>query len=219
AMLLGKHVYVEKPLAQNVYECRLVEELTKACPGVVTQLGNQGHSGFGTIQFGQMVEAGLIKNVKRIDAWMNKSRRWHGWTYTDYPNEIPPLGYDWDQWLSRRPFRPHSEKMTGGNWRCWYEFGCGCMGDWGAHILDAYHRYLKLGQPYEITTKVTGPSDLYYPQASVITFKFKARGDMPALELNWYDGQGNTAPRPAGYKGQMGKPGSLLYLDNGVLVC
>jgi predicted dehydrogenase len=217
AMLLGKHVYVEKPLAQNVYECRLVEELTKACPGVVTQLGNQGHSGFGTIQFGQMVDAGLIKNVKRIDAWMNKSRRWHGWTYTEYPESIPQPGYDWDQWLSRRPFRPHSEKMTGGNWRCWYEFGCGCMGDWGAHILDAYHRYLKLGQPYEITTKVMGPSDLYYPQGSVITFKFKARGDMPALELNWYDGQGNTAPRPAGYKGQMGKPGSLLYLDNGVL--
>ncbi len=217
AMLLGKHVYVEKPLAQNVYECRMVEELAKACPGVVTQLGNQGHSDFGTIQFGQMVDAGLIKNVKRIDAWMNKSRRWHGWTNTEYPESIPQPGYDWDQWLGRRPFRPHSPKMTGGNWRCWYEFGCGCMGDWGAHILDAYHRYLKLGQPYEITTKVMGPSDLYYPQASVITFKFKARGDMPPLELNWYDGQRNKAPRPDGYKRAMDKPGSLLYLDKGVL--
>ncbi|MEN8127423.1 MAG: family 16 glycoside hydrolase [Planctomycetota bacterium] len=216
AMLLGKHVYVEKPMAQNAYECRLIDKAAKKC-GVVTQLGNQGHSGAGTIQFGQWVDAGLIKNVKRIDAWMTKSRRWHGWTYTDYPNEIPPAGYDWDQWLSRRPFRPHSEKMTGGNWRCWYEFGCGCMGDWGAHVLDAYHRYLKLGQPYEITTKVTGPSDLYYPQGSVITFKFKARGDMPPLELNWYDGQGNRPKPPAGYKGKMGVVGSLLYLDDGVV--
>ncbi|MCK5565857.1 MAG: DUF1080 domain-containing protein [Planctomycetes bacterium] len=216
AMLLGKHVYVEKPMAQNVYECRTIEKLEKSC-GVVTQLGNQGHSGFGTIQFGQMVEAGLIKNVKRIDAWMNKSRRWHGWTYPEYPETIPQPGYDWDQWLGRRQFRPHSPQMTGGNWRCWYEFGCGCMGDWGAHILDAYHRYLKLGQPYEITTKVMGSSDLYYPQGSVITFKFKARGDMPPLELNWYDGQGNNAPRPAGYKGKMSAPGSLLYLDKGVL--
>lgn len=216
SMLMGKHVYVEKPMAQNVYECRMIEKLEKTC-GVVTQLGNQGHSGHGTIQFGQMVEAGLIKNVKRIDAWMNKSRRWHGWTDTEYPETIPQPGYDWDQWLGRRQFRPHSPKMTGGNWRCWYEFGCGCMGDWGAHILDAYHRYLKLDQPYEITTKVMGPSDLYYPQASVITFKFKARGDMPPLELNWYDGQGNNAPRPAGYKDNMDAPGSLLYLDNGVL--
>jgi hypothetical protein len=216
AMLLGKHVYSEKPLAQNVYECRLLEKTAQQC-GVVTQLGNQGHSDAGTKQFGQWVEAGLIKNVKRIDAWMTKSRRWHGWTYTDYPQEIPPIGYDWDQWLSRRPFRPYSEKLVGGNWRCWFEFGCGCMGDWGAHVLDAYHRYLKLGQPFEITTKVMGPSDLYYPQGSVITFKFKARGDMPALELNWYDGQGNMPKQPAGYTAKRGDVGSLLYLDDGVV--
>ena len=215
AMLLGKHVYVEKPMAQNVYECRLIEEAVKKC-GVVTQLGNQGHSGFGTIQFGQWVEEGLIKNVKRIDAWMVKSRRWHGWSYTEYPETIPQPGYDWDQWLGRRQFRPHSPKMTDGNWRCWYEFGCGCMGDWGAHILDAFHQYLKLGQPYEISTKVMGPSELYYPQGSVITFKFKARGDMPPLELNWYDGQGNYPTPPAGYKGKMGTVGSFLYLDDGV---
>ncbi|MBW8035786.1 MAG: DUF1080 domain-containing protein [Planctomycetes bacterium] len=216
SMLMGKHVYVEKPMAQNVYECRLVEKVAKSC-GVVTQLGNQGHSGAGTIQFGQWVDAGLIKNVKKIDAWMIKGRRWHGWTNTEYPETIPQQGYDWDQWLGRRPFRPHSDKMTGGNWRCWYEFGCGCMGDWGAHVLDAFHRYLKLGQPYEISTKVMGPSDLYYPQASVITFKFKARGDMPPLELNWYDGQGNRPQPPAGYKGKMGVVGSLLYMDDAVV--
>ena len=216
AMLLGKHVYVEKPMSQNVYECRTIENLTKSC-GVVTQLGNQGHSGAGTIQFGQWVEEGLIKNVKRIDAWMTKSRRWHGWTDTEYPETIPQAGYDWDQWLGRRQFRPHSPKMTGGNWRCWYEFGCGCMGDWGAHVLDAFHRYLKLGQPYEISTKVMGPSKLYYPQGSVITFKFKARGDMPPLELNWYDGQGNLPKRSAGYKGEMKAVGSLLYMDDAVV--
>ena len=216
AMLLGKHVYSEKPLAQNVYECRLLDRAAREC-GVVTQLGNQGHSGAGTIQFGQWIEAELIKNVKRIDAWMTKSRRWHGWTFTEYPEAIPPAGYDWDQWLSRRPFRPYSDKLVGGNWRCWYEFGCGCMGDWGAHVLDAYHRYLKLGQPYEITTKVMGPSDLYFPQGSVITFKFKARGDMPAMELNWYDGQGNLPEAPAGYTGNRGPVGSLAYTDNAVV--
>jgi len=216
AMLLGKHVYVEKPLAQNVYECRLIEKTAGKC-GVVTQLGNQGHSGFGTIQFGQWVDAGLIKNVKRIDAWMTKSRRWHGWTYTDYPQQIPPAGYDWDQWLGRRQFRPYSDKMVGGNWRCWYEFGCGAMGDWGAHVLDAYHRYLKLGQPYEVTTKIIGPSDLYYPQGSVITFKFKARGDMPPLKLNWFDGQDNLPKPPAGYTRKIDVVGSLLYADDAVV--
>ncbi|MBI9018035.1 MAG: DUF1080 domain-containing protein [Phycisphaerae bacterium] len=218
AMLMGKHVYVEKPLAQNVYECRLLEKVARAT-GVVTQLGNQGHSGTGTFQFGDWVEAGLMKNIKKIDAWMINSRRWHGWTDTEYPNEVPPVGYDWDQWLSRRPFRPHSEKLTDGNWRCWYEFGCGCMGDWGAHIMDAMHRYLKLGQPYEISTTTYGPSDLYYPQGSVITFKFKARGDdLPALELRWFDGQGNLPKEvPAGYENKLGTVGSLIYTDDFVM--
>ncbi|MBE9544928.1 MAG: DUF1080 domain-containing protein, partial [Proteobacteria bacterium] len=216
AMLLGKHVYVEKPLAQNVYECRLLEKAAKKC-GVVTQMGNQGHSGAGTIQFGQWVEAGLIKDVKRIDTWMTKSRRWHGWTYDAYPEAIPPVGYDWDQWLGRRPFRPYSDKLIDGNWRCWYDFGCGAMGDWGAHVLDAFHHYLKMGQPYEISTKLIGPSDLYYPQGSVITFKFKARGDMPPLELKWYDGQGNKPAKPDGYPGQLVPIGSMVYLDKGVV--
>ena len=216
AMLLGKHVYVEKPLAQNVYECRMLDKVARKC-GVVTQMGNQGHSGFGTIQFGQWVDAGLIKNVKRIDAWMTKSRRWHGWTLTEYPEAIPPAGYDWDQWLGRRPFRPYSDKLIDGNWRCWYDFGCGAMGDWGAHVLDAVHRYLKLGQPYEIHTELIGPSNLYYPQGSVITFKFKARGDMPPLELKWYDGQGNMPEPPVDYPETLPPIGSMIYLNEGVV--
>jgi hypothetical protein len=217
ALLMGKHVYVEKPMAQNVYECRMIEKVAKDV-GVVTQMGNQGASEYGTVQFGQWVDAGLIKNVKRIDAWMTNPRRWHGWTYTEYPESTPPQGYDWDQWIGRRQFRPHSDKMTDGNWRCWYEFGCGCMGDWGAHILDAFHRYLDLGQPYEITTKVMGPSDIYYPQGSVITFKFKARGDKPPLEMNWYDGQGNIPKAPEGFTEKMGSVGSMLYMDDAVVL-
>lgn len=216
AMLLGKHVYVEKPMAQNVYECRLLDKTARQC-GVVTQMGNQGHSDAGTLQFGQWVEAGLIKNVKRIDAWMTKSRRWHGWTLTEYPDEIPPIGYDWDLWLCRRPFRPHSDKLTDGNWRCWYDFGCGAMGDWGAHVLDAIHRYLKLGAPYEISTTLIGPSPLYYPQGSVITMKFKARPGMPPVELKWYDGLGNLPPKPAGYPKDLVPIGSMVYLDKGVV--
>lgn len=215
-MLLGKHVYVEKPLAQNVYECRLLDKVARKT-GVVTQMGNQGHSGFGTLQFGQWVKAGLIKNVRRIDTWMTKSRRWHGWTITDYPEAIPPAGYDWDQWLCRRPFRPYSDKLIDGNWRCWFDFGCGAMGDWGAHVLDAIHRYLKLGQPYEICTELIDPSNLYYPQGSVITFKFGARGDLPPVELKWYDGQGNLPPKPAGYPKDLVPIGSMIYLDDAVI--
>lgn len=217
AMLLGKHVYVEKPMAQNVYECRLLGEAARACK-VVTQMGNQGHSGVGTFQFKEWVEAGVINNVKKIDAWMANSRRWHGWTDEDYPQGgIPPAGYDWDLWLCRRPFRPYSDKLINGNWRSWFEFGCGALGDWGAHILDAAHRYLKLGQPYEISAKLTGPDDLIYPQGSVLTMKFKAREGMPAVELNWYDGKGNVPPAPSGYDRDLGGVGSLVYTPDYVI--
>lgn len=214
AMLLGKHVFVEKPMAQNVYESRLLARTAAACK-VVTQMGNQGHSGFGTIQFGQWVDAGLIKNVRKVDAWMTNSRRWHGWTDTAYPEALPPIGYDWDQWLGRRPFRPYSDKLINGNWRCWYEFGCGAMGDWGAHIMDAIHRYyLKMAQPYEITTTLVGPSNLLFPQASVITFKFKAADGRPPMELNWYDGQGNNPTPPPDWTGNLGNVGSLVYAED-----
>lgn len=217
AMLLGKHVYVEKPMAQTVYECRLLAKVAKACK-VVTQMGNQGHSGSGTKQFSQWVEAGLIRNVRKVDAWMTNSRRWHGWTDTTYPESMPPVGLDWDLWLCRRPFRPYSEKLVNGNWRCWYEFGCGAMGDWGAHILDAIHRYyLNMEQPYEITTKLIGPSDLFFPQGSVITFKFKAADGRPPLELNWYDGQRNNPTPPPGFTGDLGNVGSLIYSEGHVI--
>ncbi|HML74544.1 MAG TPA: DUF1080 domain-containing protein [Anaerohalosphaeraceae bacterium] len=217
AMLLGKHVYVEKPMAQNVYECRLLDKTARAC-GVVTQMGNQGHSKAGTIQFGKWVDAGLFKNARRIDAWMTGSRRWHGWTDKAYPEEIPPIGYDWDQWLGRRPFRPYSEKMINGNWRCWFEFGCGAMGDWGAHILDAIHRYyLNRAQPYEICTQLTGPSELLYPQASVITFKFHEQDGHPPVELNWYDGQGNKPAAQFEFIGKLGDAGSLIYAQDFVI--
>ena len=219
AMLLGKHVYTEKPMAQNVFECRMLVKAAKACKGVVTQLGNQGHSEHGTKQFGKLVEEGIIKDVTRIDAWMTKSRRWHGWTLKDYPQETPPAGYDWDQWLGRRQFRPYSDKLVGGNWRCWYEFGCGCMGDWGAHVLDSYHRYLKLGMPYEIETSTYGPSDLYYPQGSVIKFKFAARGNMPPVVMSWWDGQGNLPTPPSCFKkDDMGGVGSFLYSGKNIML-
>ena len=218
AMLLGKHVYVEKPLAQNVLECRILETLTKKCKGLVTQMGNQGHHRSGTKQFGRWVQAGLMDNVRKIDAWMAAGRRWHGWTHTTYPEQIPPVGFDWDIWLGGRQFRPYSDLMVHGNWRCWFEFGCGAMGDWGAHILDAIHRYyLKCAQPYEITTELIDPSTLYYPQGSRISMKFKAPDGGEPIVLNWYDGRGHRPEKSELYPGNMGNFGSFVHGEDFVI--
>lgn len=75
-----------------------------------------------------------------------------------------------------------------GNWRCWYEFGMGALGDWGAHIIDTAHEFLGLGLPYEVSMQyANGHNDYFYPYSSTILFRFGARKNMPPCDITWYD--------------------------------
>lgn len=198
AMSLGKHVYVEKPLAHTFGQSERLIQMAEKHPEVVTQMGNQGHSGGNYFQFKAYREAGIIKDVTRITAHMNKGRRWHGWgeSVTDYPTDPMPDGIDWDQWHDvvdvKRPF---SNRLHPQEWRSWYEFGSGAFGDWGPHILDTQHRFLELGLPERISAvKLQGvnKANLVFPQASTIRFQFPERGPgLPACEVTWYDGVDN----------------------------
>jgi len=193
AMSLGKHVYVEKPLAHTFGQCQRLIDLA-ARSGVVTQMGNQGHSGANYFQFKSWTEAGIIKDVKRISAFMNKDRRWHGWgeSVTKYPSQPLPDGMDWDTWHCSGPVHPFSDRLHPQEWRSWYDYGCGAFGDWGPHILDTAHRFLKLGLPNEISAlKRDGANDFVFPQASTIQFKFAKRKAMPPCTVTWYDGTKN----------------------------
>ena len=197
AMSLGIGVYVEKPLAHTFEECELMMR-AEAKYKVAAQMGNQGHSGGNYFQFKKWSEEGVIKDVTKITAYMNKGRRWHGWTVDGYPSgETMPEGLDWDTWLGTAPDRPYSSKLHPGNWRSWFEFGNGAFGDWGPHILDTAHRFLELGYPNKITAeRRDGPSEWIFPQASTIRFDFPKRGDLPPCEVTWYDGTKNKPPRP-----------------------
>jgi hypothetical protein len=94
----------------------------------------------------------------------------------------------------------YTDKFHYGNWRGWYDFGMGALGDWGAHILDTVHEFLDLGLPYEVTAlKCEGHNDYFFPKASTILFRFPRRGDMPAVDVTWYDGVNNLPAIPAGY--------------------
>jgi len=193
AMSLGKHVYVEKPLAHTFGQCERMMRLARKS-GVVTQMGNQGHSGANYFQFEAWTKAGLIKDVTRITAHMNNVRRWHGWgqDVTEYFNQPVPKGMDWDLWLGGAPVHPFSDRLHPQEWRSWFDYGCGAFGDWGPHILDTCHRFLNLGLPETITAlKRDGSNPFVYPQASTIQFSFPKRGDMPACDVTWYDGQEN----------------------------
>ena len=168
AMSLGKHVYCEKPLAHTFGQCERMMDLA-ARSGVATQMGNQGHSGANYFQFKAWREAGIIKDVTRITAHMNKKRRWHKWgpQTTAYPKQPLPADINWDQWLDCvADEQPYSDKLHPGNWRSWYDYGSGCFGDWGPHILDTCHRFLELGLPTSITAvNRTGVNqrDLIFP--------------------------------------------------------
>jgi hypothetical protein len=164
---------------------------------VAAQMGNQGHSGANYFQFKAWVDAGVIKNVTKITAFMNNPRRWHGMKVEGYLPEQPvPESLDWDCWLATAESHHYNKGYTNGDWRSWYDFGNGALGDWGAHIFDTAHEFLDLGLPTEVEPTLTGHSSLIFPQASTLAFRFPARGTLPPVELTWYDGQENLAPLP-----------------------
>ena len=203
ALNQGKHVYVEKPMGRTFLECELMIAAAKRNPNLVTQGGNQGHSEANYFQFREWVKAGIIKDVTHVDAHMNNSRRWHGYDVNidRYPQAEPiPAGMDWDLWHTTQQFHEFNGKYHPGNWRSWYDFGMGALGDWGAHLIDTIHEFLDLGLPSEITpVKFEGWNTYFFPMSSTINFKFPRRGKMPAMDITWWDGIGNYPPVPEGY--------------------
>lgn len=228
AMSLGKHVYVEKPLAHTFGQVERLMDLAERS-GVVTQMGNQGHSGANYFQFKAWKDAGVIKDVTRITAHMNNKRRWHGWgqDVTAYPQQPLPEGLDWDLWMDYAPEHPHSDRLHPAEWRSWFDYGSGAFGDWGPHILDTCHEFLDLGLPRKISAlKREGANEFVFPQASTIKFGFPKRDNMPKCDVTWYDGTenipeveeeygkletdpatGKTARTPVEIK----KPGKIIY--------
>lgn len=203
AMDLGKHVYVEKPMAQTFWENELLIQKAKRSPNVVTQMGNQGHSEANYFQFKAWKEAGIIKDVTRIDAHMNMARRWHGWDINikgfPYPERIPDT-LNWELWQMQTRGHDYNRDYINGQWRCWFDFGMGALGDWGAHILDTAHEFLALGLPNKVeAVMLEGHNSFFFPMSSTLRFHFPSRENMPAMCINWYDGLDNLPPIPEGY--------------------
>ncbi|WP_293955436.1 MULTISPECIES: Gfo/Idh/MocA family protein [unclassified Sphingobacterium] len=203
ALDLGKHVYVEKPMARTFLEVELMADKARRNPKLATQMGNQGHSEANYFQFKAWKDAGIIRDVTRIDAHMNMPRRWHGWDVNmkGFPAaEMIPETLDWDLWQMQTIGHNYNKDFVNGQWRCWYDFGMGALGDWGAHILDTAHEFLDLGLPTEVSAvKLEGYNSYFFPMSSTLKFHFPKRKKMPAVDINWYDGLDNLPPIPEGY--------------------
>ncbi len=203
AMKLGKAVYVEKPLAHTFEECELMMKAAEK-HGVVTQMGNQGHSTVKYHQFRENVETGLVRDVEKVVVHMNSARRWHKWqgklAKLPGPDEMPPT-LDWKTWLGTAQFHEFAKDYVYGEWRAWYDFGNGCMGDWGAHLMDCVHQFLLKG---DLPTKVevastVGWNKFVYPMDSTLKFTFPEGNGHGAMELDWYEGAHNLPPLPEGF--------------------
>src|SRR3984885_3503815 len=207
AMERGNHVYVQKPLVRTIWEARQMRDAANKYK-VATQMGNQGYSNEGTRQCAEMIWSGEIGNVTEVHAWTDRPLWPQGLTKIPAPTPVVE-GLDWDLWLGSatpRPFTVGGEGYPNEygnfyqpfNWRGFYDFGCGALGDMACHILGAPNLALKLGTPtsVEAITK-EGTSDFMFPKKSVIRFDFPARGNMPPVKVFWHDGLEKT-PEIAG---------------------
>ncbi len=195
----GKHVYVQKPLTRTIWEARTLMEAANKYK-VATQMGNQGYSNEGTRQAAEIIWNGDIGNVTEVHAWTDRPIWPQGLTEIPPPEPVPET-LDWDLWLGNAEPRPYTSGGKGYpnqfngyfyqpfNWRGFYDFGCGALGDMACHILGAPNLALQLGNPTSVECiKKEGVSDFMFPKQSVIRFDFPARGSMPPVKLFWYDG-------------------------------
>lgn len=217
AIQMGKHVYVQKPLSHTVWEARVLTEAARKY-GVVTQMGNQGHANEGTRLLKEWVQAGVIGPVREIHFWTNRPIWPQGLTR---PTETmtPPPTLDWNRWLGVAPDRPYNKCYLPFNWRGWWDFGCGALGDMGCHIMDAGFWAVDLKYPISVEAESEGGTEESPPKWSIITYQFPARGNLPPVTVKWYDG-GKLPERPKDLEPdrKLSKGGQMLIGDNGVIM-
>ena len=221
AMQLKKHVYVQKPIAHDIFEARM---MTKAARdyNVVTQMGNQGASGDGVRMLQDWNNAGLIGDIHTIYCYTDRPVWPQG---VSIPTNISPIpeGLDFDLWLGTAPKRDYFEGILPFNWRGWWDYGTGALGDMACHIMAPAFAVAELGYPVaaecSVATRYTAPWQKLNapdsgPMASHIILTFKGQNGKPDIKLHWMDG-GIQPERPAelGANEQMGDGGNGVIFE------
>ena len=199
AMGHGKHVYVQKPLTYSVEEARALKRAA-ASTGLVTQMGNQGHSSDDGRRVVELVRSGLLGPVREVHVWTNRPHvYWPQGFARPEASAPPPATLDWDLFLGPAPDQPYVPGIHPFSWRGWVDFGGGALGDMGAHLIDFPFWALELGMPARVETRHSpwGGDQEHpdtYPAATLTTYDFDHAGAGP-VRLTWYDG-GLMPPTP-----------------------
>ena len=218
AMGMGKHVFVEKPLAHSVSEVNALKKLATE-KQVVTTMGNQGHAWEGAFMIKEWYEAGLIGEVREVVCWTDRPARGYGFRMGDwkgYPEATPvPNHLDWDLW--KGPVTkdiPYNGTFHPKFWRGWWDFGLGGLGDIGCHTIDAPYWALGLDQPERIEVEMDGePNPFCTPAGSIVTYHFPARGKQPPVKVKWFEGP-KRPPIPPEITGKVSADGGMFMLGS-----
>jgi predicted dehydrogenase len=197
AMQRGLHVYVEKPLAPTIWECRQLAAAA-ARHGVRTQLGIQGHASGALRLVREWLDAGAAGPVDTVFLWTDRMQPFrYTWSPTFAPGETPPPTLDWDLWLAARRPRPYSHLYLPNRWRNWWDFGTGPIGDIGVHMFDVLEFALDLGLPTLVSAETPARSLQTAPPWTIARWEFPARGLRPPVVVHWCNGTRNgVALRP-----------------------
>jgi predicted dehydrogenase len=224
AMRRGLHVYCEKPLAHSLYEVRALQEMAEKS-GVVTQMGNQGHTTREMQEGVRILRNGELGEIREILAWSDRLSSRFSATGEERPSDTPPVPetLDWDLWLGPAPYRPYHPRYLPQGWRSWVDFGNGAVADIGCHTLDIAWTGLELGSPVSVEANTTFYSSKAqketFPVASIIRFDFPARGNNPPVTLTWHDGflLPETPPELRS-RADLGLNGTLIIGDKAVMI-
>lgn len=215
AIKMRKHVYCQKPLAHDVFEVRQLTEAARKY-NVMTQMGIQIHAEDTVKVVVEIVKSGMIGEVRKVDIFSDKN--WGGGTRPDEGQPLPET-LDWDLWLGPAPWRPYHKVYVPGNWRRWWDFGTGTLGDMGCHIIDPVFWALDLKYPISVEAHPGKFNDETYPEATVVRWEFPERGNLPPVTVTWYDGDNRPfLPKELEPGRKLPGQGGLYYGEKGTIM-
>jgi predicted dehydrogenase len=210
AMEHGLPVFVQKPLAHNIWQLRTLQKAAQHY-GVKTNMGNQGHTFEGARLIKEWYDHGVLGEVREVHCWTDRPR---GPLFIK-PNGIPPgresapRKFDWDIWQGPTKERSFSSEYAPTKWRAWWDYGVGCLGDIGCHCIDTPYWALNLGMPTAVDVMLDEPAnDLFTPFGAHVIYHFPARGEKPPVTLHWYEGRS----RPPLLEGMTEFPTNGMYM-------
>lgn len=235
ALAAGINVYCQKPLTHTIDEARKLTEMARKYKAI-TQMGNQGHSGEGNRQLCEMIWSGVVGQIREVHCWTNRPI-WPQGLKRPAGSSPVPAWLDWDVWLGPAPERPFVDAYPeedhvkeawakrGGpyhpfNWRGWWDFGCGALGDMACHVMDGANWALKLGAPSSVELVKSSPiTSEMAPMSSVLRYQFPWRDEFSGCTLYWHDG-GNLPPRPPEMEAEKFEESGTLFIgEKGKIMC